>query len=59
MRPQSSRTWLLTQNVQDSPILGDTDMAGYFGNGNGASLSDVFRTFSKNRESGLLLHYWP
>ena len=35
------------------------DMVHAFGDKNGASLSDVFRGFTKERGSGLLLHYWP
>lgn len=35
------------------------DMVQAFGDKNGASLSDVFRGFTKERGSGLLLHYWP
>ena len=35
------------------------DMAGSFGMKNGAKLDEVFNAFTMERQSGLLLHYWP
>ena len=35
------------------------EMVTSFGVNNGATLGEVYKAFAKERESGLLLHYWP